>query len=698
MTILAQDNFDADTVGVTPTGWKNIAGTWLVSTARPSSGLRSFTSGNDGDRVLYTGVAARADGEIQSDFVVFPSGSAATAVGHVLRHDINGAEGYEVRPLFTSASTFNIQVLKRSGATEIATGDATNPLPGLVAGDIVHMASRIIGTTLSVWVWKNNDARPTTAQSVSNDSTFSAAGYFGLRNCFLNGTAASPADNFVLTDGGAAGAAPGVPTIGLATAGAGQATINFTPADSTATSFTATWSNGGTVSGASSPLTLTGLTPGVAGTFHVTATNLSGTSAPSAESNSVTPTAVPSQLAAVQFSPYNWNIGSSNATTVNPGAWFRVFFSGNTCTLNFATASADTILYRIDRGPLVLATVATSIVCDMTNADGAGVGHLLEVWFRSFDTAITNRWGPTPQAALTLTNIVAGTLTAPDVLPARNVLVMGDSITEGISNVGAAYGQNAMLSWGSLMADLLGANVGVVGFASQGWTAAGQFGVPIFGSSWNFIYSGVARTFAPAPDLIIILQGQNDGGANLTSTATPVLTAMLAATPSSTKIIVLSPLSQNSAASLQAAVTGINNSRLKYISTAGFKTSAQVHPYFNENISRIAPSIANAVFPMLTSTSTGPTLTSRTVSGTLAIGKDSVGNNIPAANMTLSVSFWDESTSNTLTTARYQSASLVTNSAGVWSFVAQSTLASGGTGYVAIRGSGVNYTAPVVVA
>lgn len=95
---------------------------------------------------------------------------------------------------------------------------------------------------------------------------------------------------------GAGATAPGAPTIGVATAGDGQATFPFSAPASDGgapiTGYRLTVSPGGAqFTGASSPITATGLTNGVAYTGVVAAQNSAGFGANSAASNSVTPAA-----------------------------------------------------------------------------------------------------------------------------------------------------------------------------------------------------------------------------------------------------------------------------------------------------------------------------------------------------------------------------------------------------------------------
>ncbi|MCT6701055.1 fibronectin type III domain-containing protein [Rheinheimera sp. 4Y26] len=146
---------------------------------------------------------------------------------------------------------------------------------------------------------------------------------------------------------------PGAPTIGTATAGDTQASVTFTAPASTGgaaiTGYTVTANPGGlTGTGAASPISVTGLTNGVAYTFTVTATNSAGTGSASVASNSVTP-ASPQTITFAN--PGAQNFGTSPTLTATSDSGLTVTFTSSTTgvctvsgtTLTFVTAGTCTI-------------------------------------------------------------------------------------------------------------------------------------------------------------------------------------------------------------------------------------------------------------------------------------------------------------------------------------------------------------------
>jgi len=147
--------------------------------------------------------------------------------------------------------------------------------------------------------------------------------------------------------------APYAPTIGTATnVGSGRAynngraDVTFT-ADpvNAATSFTVTSSPGGyTATGASSPISVTGLQSDVAYTFTVTATNAEGTSPASAASNSITATTVPATPAAPSVSTAatgDATVPQGTANTANDTVSWTAPANGGSAITNYHWVSSD---------------------------------------------------------------------------------------------------------------------------------------------------------------------------------------------------------------------------------------------------------------------------------------------------------------------------------------------------------------------
>lgn len=323
----------------------------------------------------------------------------------------------------------------------------------------------------------------------------------------------------------------------------------------------------------------------------------------------------------ILFSPYNWDVQAGYAKTINGGAYFKTAFGGTSCTLTFDLAGVLTpypkLTYRLDEhGPWTTVDLAASIAIAMPSDTAGYANHFLEVLVRSTSEA-NNRWSPQACAVkLTGVTLDAGkSLALPTALP-RFGLYFGDSITEGINtvtNVGdATLREDAGQGWAYLSARALGAECGIVGFGGQGFSVTGGGSVPVFGSTWNFLYGGVARSFSRTPDYIVINQGTNDpAGTDITAAITSLLNAMIAALPSSTKIIALRPFNGAHNAQWVAAIAASSApARVSYIDTTGWfnttNSTDSLHPNGFENVFNLAPRTAAAVRGVLAAAATQP--------------------------------------------------------------------------------------------
>jgi VCBS repeat-containing protein len=159
---------------------------------------------------------------------------------------------------------------------------------------------------------------------------------------------------------------PGAPTIGTAIAGDTQASVDFVApvniGGSAITSYTVTVNPADVapVSGASSPIVVTGLTNGQPYTFTVTADNVAGTGSASGASNSITP-------AATQTITFN-NPGAQNFGTTP--TFTATSDSGLNPTFTSSTTGVCTIT---SLGVVTFLTAGTCIV----NADQPGNGSYL---------------------------------------------------------------------------------------------------------------------------------------------------------------------------------------------------------------------------------------------------------------------------------------------------------------------------------
>jgi lysophospholipase L1-like esterase len=333
-------------------------------------------------------------------------------------------------------------------------------------------------------------------------------------------------------------------------------------------------------------------------------------------------TTVPVSDANLAWSPYNWYAsGSVNKQSNNPGAYVKGGFTGTSLAVNVdvspltaASAAAGdypVIFYAVD--PTDPTNPADFTSRQLTASDAsialasglAGGSHNFILYFTATGVGV-DRW-TTPSNVLRITGFAidsgAGTVAATGALAvrAKNLLVFGDSVTEGRQNATTTgVVASAFASYANGVARQLNAEVGIIAFQGQGYTsahaAAGNV-PPLWTSasdaqtSWNKFDATHSRlsggALAPAADFVLVAMGQNDTpatDASLEAIEQGFMTAVRAAAPAA-RVLVLVPfsLAKESAITAGFAAQADANSRLIDLGSAGqsiqsSNSSDGVHP------------------------------------------------------------------------------------------------------------------------
>lgn len=279
----------------------SISGSTMTVTAISSGSLAVGQVITDTDVAQYTTITAQLTGTAGS------TGTYTVSIGQTVASSELSAT-VSIASVTSSTSSIQIPyVLGYNGGSPIT-----------------FVTARVYsGSTLIRLV--SGTSSPLTATNIPNNTVCSVT----LTATNAIGTSIANTGPFVKTP-----AVANAPTIGSASLVGGAVQVSFTPPTtnngSNITSYTAVSSPSGiTTSGATSPITMSGLAPGTSYTFTVYATNAVGNSASSAASNSVT-TATPS---------------ASGGTVTYDGLYtVRTFTSSGTLTVSGGTLACDILV------------------------------------------------------------------------------------------------------------------------------------------------------------------------------------------------------------------------------------------------------------------------------------------------------------------------------------------------------------------
>lgn len=329
----------------------------------------------------------------------------------------------------------------------------------------------------------------------------------------------------------------------------------------------------------------------------------------------------------IYYSPFAWHVTDSSASTINSASYCRFLFSGSMLNFKFDVSDmvtpASEVYWTVDNGPKTLSLVmdTVSVVIPSNNTANTVPYHTIELFVKS-TTERANRWKATGNGTrIMLTGIETDGKLAPWVPSDINVLVYGDSITEGVMTLGGSQKfdtdhNDASVVYSYVLGGLLGAEIGVIGFGADAVTHGGSGGAAELGISWDQLWDGVPRSFdSPKPDLIVINYGTNDGcdttkvgcvGTDITAKMATILGNLSTACPS-VPIAVMEPFNLGQSAHLKAAIAAAATTDAHYIeatNAAGapfydLTYGGSLHPTGMNDIAQIAPQLASKLRPLL---------------------------------------------------------------------------------------------------
>jgi lysophospholipase L1-like esterase len=306
-----------------------------------------------------------------------------------------------------------------------------------------------------------------------------------------------------------------------------------------------------------------------------------------------------------------WNRLANRAITVNTGSHVVAGFSGTGVSARFDIALNQTpnptLAWRIDQGAWQEGELAATLPL----ATGLAAGmHEVTLMVRGLNEN-QNRWRSPLISSITFLGFeAAGGAVQPSARPVRpRIEFLGDSITEGVALWTSRNGQttpcwrsDGRLAYASQAAQALGAEWRQVGFGRQGLLIGGNGGVPTANDAFNWIYDGVARDDWQ-PDLVVINQGTNDGGASAASfrAAYTTFIGTVRAAYRNAKIAAMRPFNGAHAAEIRAEVDArraAGDTRVYHVDTTGWLATADftdgVHPNA-QGSTKAADALATAI-------------------------------------------------------------------------------------------------------